>query len=570
MSVSVCAQSIASQTATTLSAVGFRPDSTWTRRDALSSLTDSTLFDVVVVGGGIIGAAVALDAASRGLSVCLLEQNDFASGTSSKSTKLLHGGIRYLPHFQFGLIREGLLEQKVLSRTADYLFRPLEFALPLFKGRRMADLPRWASAPSLLPYTMRIGLSLYDLLGLRRGEDRHRRLSNAEILEMMPNLRDIGLNGGFAYQDAQTDDARLTISVLKTAVRRYGTVAASGVKVTSLQQDEHGYRIMGRDDVSDTTVELTGRAVVSATWAFRPPHLHGSERGPTTQLSKGVHLLYRGADIGLRSSAIVLPETDDDRVLFIVPWQGMALLGTTDTPFEGDPARTVAEEQDIEYLQRHLHRYLDVPDADPVSSFAGVRALINDGRSTAKASRAHTLISPAPGYTQVFGGKLTAYRPIAAEAVDTLMTHLGVDAPSPSATEMLIGAGVPDGLESGLSARLEPLGLRADYAPLLISRYGTEADRVVKLLESDPSLRDLLGSGDVTLAEVSYTVRQESVESVADFALRRTHLAWSVSDHARGDAESIAGIITRELGWGDLRRREAVVAYEQALVAAGL
>ena len=135
---------------------------------------------------------------------------------------------------------------------------------------------------------------------------------------------------------------------------------------------------------------------------------------------------------------------------------------------------------------------------------------------------------------------------------------------------MLIGAGVPDGLERGLSARLEPLGLRADYAPLLISRYGTEADRVVKLLESDPSLRDLLGSGDVTLAEVSYTVRQESVESVADFALRRTHLAWSVSDHARGDAESIAGIIARELGWDDLSRTEAVVAYEQALAAAGL
>ena len=551
--------------------MSFRAESSsWTRASALASIEHTTTFDVVVVGGGVIGAAAALDAASRGLSVCLLERDDFASGTSSKSTKLLHGGIRYLPQFQFGLIREGLLEQRVLSRTADFLFRPLEFTLPVFSGGRMADLPRWASIPALLPYTMRIGLSLYDLLGRRRSDQRHQRLSTAEVLARAPRLRSDGLNGGFTYLDAQTDDARLTITVLKTAVRRYSTVALSRVRVDGLDADGAGYRVHGTDLEADAAFDVCARSVISATWAFRPPQLHGAVESPRTQLSKGVHLLYRAEDLGIGSSAIVLPETDDGRVLFIVPWQGMALLGTTDTEYHGDPGRVVADADDIEYLARHVHRYLDVGDVSPVSWFAGLRALIDEGRSTAETSRAHTMVTPSPGYTQVFGGKLTAYRPIAAEAVDTLMDHLGISAHSPTETEVLVGAGVPDRLRAQLQKRLEALGYPADYAERLIGRYGTEAQRVVGLLEEDPSTRATLGTGDVTAAEVVYVIREESATSIADVTLRRTHLAWSVPDHGRADAAAISAILTRELEWSGGREQRAIEQFERDLVAEGL
>lgn len=550
--------------------MGFRSDRGWTRSEALSAVAATERFDLVVVGGGVIGGAVALDAAARGLHVCVIEQNDFASGTSSKSTKLLHGGIRYLPQLQFGLIREGLLEQRVLARTADYLFRPLEFALPMYQGRSMGDLPRWASSPRLMPVTMRIGLTLYDLLGNRRGDLRHRRLNSEEILERLPTLHPEGLRRGFAYMDAQTDDARLTIGVLKTAVRRYETAAVSRVTASGVEYSGDGFRVLAVDRESGEELAIETRAVISATWAFRPPHLHGNAPAPRTQLSKGVHLLYRAHDLSIGDSAVVLPETDDGRVLFVVPWQGMALLGTTDTAYTGDPGRVVADDADIEYLTRHLRQYVDAPDATPVSAFAGVRALIDEGGRTASASRAHTMVAAAPGYTQVFGGKLTAYRRIAAEAVDTLAEHLSISAHSPTETEVLIGAGVPDDLVTRLTPRIEATGLPAIYADRLVGRYGTEAERILQALEGHPGLRPTLGVGDLTLAEVAYAVDNESASTVADVALRRTHLAWSVSDHGRADATAIADLMAERLGWDDAERSLALEAYETELVAEGL
>ena len=525
---------------------------------------------MLVVGGGIIGAAAALDAAGRGLSVALIEQHDFASGTSSKSTKLLHGGIRYLPHFQFGLIREGLLEQKILARTADYLFRSLEFAVPLFKRRGMADLPRWASVPALLPYSLRIGLSFYDLLGRRSSLERHRKLSREQLLQMLPTLRTEGLRPGFAYCDAQTDDARLTISVLKTAIQRYEAVAVSRVKAQSVEHGGHGYRVMLQDTGTGSDFDVDTRSVIAATWAFRPPPLHGGADTPAFQLSKGAHLLYRAKDLKIGSTGVVLPETDDGRVLFVVPWHDMALLGTTDTPFDGNPADVYADDGDIDYLHRHLHQYLDIPDVEPIASFAGLRALIDTGGSTAKASRGHKMVQAGSGYTQVLGGKLTAYRPIAAEAVDTLMSHLGTSAKSLTATEGLVGAGVSDELTRRVARALAEFDVSPDYPQGLIDRYGTEAERVVELLVAQPELRVRLGNGDTTLAEVTYTTRYESVASIADFALRRTHLAWGIRDRARGDAAIIGRTIGAELGWSDTDVESAVADYEEALRLEGL
>ncbi len=541
---------------------------TWTRTDSLAALEAADRFDVVVVGGGIIGAAAALDAAARGLSVALIEQSDFASGSSSKSTKLLHGGIRYLPHFQFGLIREGLLEQKILAKTADFLFSSLEFALPLYRGKRLADLPRWASIPALMPYTMRIGLTLYDTLGRRSDLDRHRRLDRTDMLERLPTLRTDGLTGGFGYQDAQTDDARLTITVLKTAVRRYGVVAVAGLRAERVEAEPGGYRV----EVSDgkDVRSIATRGVIAATWAFRPPPLNGAPARREVSLSKGVHMLYRAEDLGLGSSAVVLPETDDGRVLFIVPWNGMALLGTTDTPYEGPPSKAQPEQEDLEYLARHLHQYLDLDPVEPVASFAGLRALIDDGGSTAKASRGHEMVEIAPGYTQIMGGKLTAYRPIAAEAVDTLKKPLGFDADSPTETEVLFGAGIPGDFDRRLMEELGTIDCDAAYARTLIARYGTESANVVERLMAEPASRQHIGGGWATLAEAAYSALHESATSVADFTLRRTHLAWRVPDHGRADAPAIAAAMGAALGWSDVAVDEAVRAYEDELKTVGL
>ena len=304
--------------------------------------------------------------------------------------------------------------------------------------------------------------------------------------------------------------------------------------------------------------------------AFRPPPLHGGADTPAFQLSKGAHLLYRAKDLKIGSTGVVLPETDDGRVLFVVPWHDMALLGTTDTPFDGNPADVYADDGDIDYLHRHLHQYLDIPDVEPIASFAGLRALIDTGGSTAKASRGHKMVQAGSGYTQVLGGKLTAYRPIAAEAVDTLMSHLGTSAKSLTATEGLVGAGVSDELTRRVARALAEFDVSPDYPQGLIDRYGTEAERVVELLVAQPELRVRLGNGDTTLAEVTYTTRYESVASIADFALRRTHLAWGIRDHARGDAAIIGRTIGAELGWSDTDVESAVADYEEALRLEGL
>ena len=542
----------------------------WTRDASLGALTDTQTFDVLVVGGGVIGSAVALDAASRGMRVALVEQNDFASGTSSRSTKLIHGGIRYLPHFEFGLVREGLLEQKVLVRTADFLYQPLDFIIPLYRDKGLADLPDWASIPAMLPAALRAGLWLYDALGNRPGPA-SRRVGTDELLQMVPTLRVEDSKGGLVYADAQTDDARLTLTVLKTAVIRHGAVAASRVRAAGVNRDGAGYVVELEDMVDGESFSVSTRSVVSATWAFAPPPIDGvgGEAVPVS-LSKGVHLLFDPAEIGLGDAALVLPETDDGRVLFIVPWHGNALFGTTDTPHNGRPGEVRPEDEDVEYLLRHLHQYLDVGDVEPRAAFAGVRALVGSSVETGRASREHEIVSIAPGYVQVVGGKLTAYRAIAEEAADAVARFLEVDRASTTSTELLIGAGVGADAARNLGPRLAAYGLEQGYADQLVGRYGTEAVTILEVLESSPAARTPIGGAYATTAEVLYTAHAEGATTVADFALRRTHLAWITEDHGRGDAAAIAHALGSSLGWNPARREAETARYESDLIAEGL
>ena len=545
-----------------------RPAASWTREGSRRELADGPRWDLLVAGGGIIGSALARDAAGRGLRVALVERSDFASGASGKSTKLLHGGIRYLPHFRFGLIREGLREQAVLRRTADFLYSDLEFVIPLFRGAGLADLPRWASSGPALSPMLAAGLGVYDLLGGRRGAARRRRLRAGEVSEMFPALRGEGLRGGFSYGDAQTDDARLTVCVLKTAVLRHGATAVSGVTAEGVAPDREGFRVGLRDE--EGGFEVLARSVAAATWAFDPPPLAGEEAGAGLRLSKGAHLLYRAADLGMRERALVLPETGDGRIMFAVPWRGMVLVGTTDTPYSGPPGAVRAEAADVEYLRGNLERYLDAGGAQPVSAFAGLRALADGDGSTASASRGHRFLEPAPGYLRIVGGKLTAFRAIASQAADLVCAFLGVDKPSRTAGERLMGAGLDGAFTAGLMRRTETLGLPAAYGRDLISRYGRESAAVLRLAETFPEGAAPVGPSGIIRAEVAYAARYESARSVADFALRRTRLAWTSPDRGRPDAPAIAETLARELNWPPGRAQTALTDYEQALSAEGL
>ncbi|MGF1666135.1 MAG: FAD-dependent oxidoreductase [Acidimicrobiia bacterium] len=540
---------------------------TWTRADSVSRLDGD--FDVLVVGGGITGSGAALDLAGRGLSVALVEQADFAQGTSSRSTKLFHGGIRYLPQFHFNLVSEGLREQKVLARIADFLYEPLEFVLPLYEQYAFADAPAWAAKGWKAPLALRAGLTLYDVLGgVGRPGDHHRRIDADELRRLMPSVRPEGLKGGFVYSDAQTDDARLVVTVLKTAVRRYGAVAAGRMRVDTIEPLSTGFRAGVTDLESGEQVTVKARAVLAATGAFTPPGL--TTGAPTIKLvmSKGTHLLVGADRLGLDGRALVLPETDDGRVLFIVPWLGHSMIGTTDTEYTDDPTHPVARDEDVDYLIRHVERYLEVDDLEPISAFAGLRALADTGAgSTAKASREHMISEPIPGYVQVAGGKLTTYRRIAAEASDRVTKALGSDARSRTAETPLVGAGGDPG---PLRVRLKSVGVPESAINPTISRFGTEVEGIARFVEADPFLATALGDGRSTLADVVYAVRHEAATNLTDVTLRRTHLAWFTTDHARRDAPRLAAVMASELGWDAARVERELAEHEQELVAEGL
>jgi len=540
----------------------------WSRSGHLAMLEAEDLFDVVVVGGGITGCGIALDLSARGLRVAVVEQTDFAAGTSSRSTKLFHGGIRYLPQFEFKLIAEGLREQQVLSQIADYLFHPLEFVIPLFRQYGIADAPHWAARGRRASAALRVGLILYDLLGGRnRPGAKPRRIHPEEVLALVPRLRPEGLRVGFVYSDAQTDDARLVLAVIRTAVERYRTVAVAELRAEQLVEEPWGYSVICTDALDGQKVRIRARTVVSATGAFRPPTLAGA-RPLEIVASKGVHLIVPKELLGISDRALVLPETEDDRVLYIIPWLGHALIGTTDTPYTGNPRHPVTTDNDVAYLVKHVRRYLDVGDFTPLSTFAGLRALADTGEATtSQASREHVIAQPSPGYVQVAGGKLTTYRRISAEAAAAVTRHLGLRGKSPTEQIPLVGAG---GDLTAVRQRLSVAGFPMEASSAAMGRYGADASRLVEIAADSPELLSTLSDGQTTMAEVVHAVRFESASSVSDFTLRRTRLAFLTTDHGRKDQEKIAGLMADELGWTPDETARQVSAHEAELTAEGL
>lgn len=351
----------------------------------------------------------------------------------------------------------------MLRRTADYLYSDLDFVIPLFEGRGLVDLPSWMGAGPLRSLTLRTGLSLYDRLGERSSVERHRRIGREEVTDLFPKLRRKSLEEGFVYRDAQTDDARLTVSLLKTAVRLHGAVAVSRIRAVDIGTRSDGLVVTVQEN--GEPIHVRSRTVVAATWAFPPPRVDLATAGTGFRFSKGVHLVYRADDLGIGNQALVLPETDDGRLLFIVPWRGLALLGTTDTPYEGDPGRVCPEGADVEYLERHLHRYMDCSVETPLAAFAGLRILMDGQNSTASASREHRIVEQGPSVFVVVGGKLSAARAIASKVVDRTCSYLRIDEPSHTGTTMLIGAGADGSFRTRLRAGLESVHLLTSRLP---------------------------------------------------------------------------------------------------------
>jgi len=541
-----------------------------TRREGIRRLS-SDRFDVLVIGGGITGAGVALEAAARGLSVALIEQGDFAQGTSSRSTKLVHGGLRYLPMLDIAQVREDLEERDALLRNAPHLVRPLPFVLPLYAGsRRPLGLRLPLVLRAALPLGMAGGLWMYDLLAGRHGGRGHRSLTPAAAASLVPPLRLVGLRRAYLYYDAVTDDARLVIAVLRTALAR-GAVAGNYVRAVGLLM-VHG-RVAGARAVDLETgqsLSVSAQTTVNATgvWADSVAAF-GGHPDFAIRRSKGVHLILPADRLRLGRAALVLPETDDGRLAFVVPWFGTALVGTTDTEWEGPPDSPSVEGRDIDYLLDHASRYLTsrLTARDILGVYAGLRPLVATGaganRPGARLSRRHEIVQSAEGLVTVVGGKLTTYRKM---GEDVLRVVCGRPARGVSPTHGLALDGAQDLADAlpRVRSRALRLGLSGRTCVHLLRSYGTGAATVLDLVAARPSLGEPLAPGRPHIAaEVIVAVREEMARTVGDVLLRRTRLAHFLPRHGREIAARVAALMAEDLGWTQEAQAGEVARFER-------
>ncbi len=563
------------------------------RGQALAALADDE-FDVVVVGGGITGAGVALDAAARGYSVALLERADYASGTSSRSSKLVHGGLRYLQHFDLGLVREALLERQLLVSLAPHLVRPLPLVVPAFEGAHPDRL-------------VGVGLNLYDVMARDRGErrrrseswspDRHRIISGEEVVELLPALAGREPTSGYLFYDCQTDDVRLVLTVLGEA-ERFGAVCANRVDVTALlERDGRAAGVHARDMESGASFEVRAANVVNATgvWAdeLRPQELHDEAELPRIRPSRGTHVTLRHADLPLVGGAIV--PAGSGRSIFALPWLGHTLVGTTDNDYEGPLDHIQPSGEDIAYLLDATNAFFgtELVPGQLTGAFAGVRPLISTGdpKKSVDISRKAELYETSSGMITITGGKLTTWRRMAKMTVDRLVERDARDAPCRT-QEIPLGQAI----EVEDLPRVE--GVPDASYEALASRYGHAAHDVLALAaEGSPTHPELAqpivaGLPDL-LAEATLAARREQARSIGDVLLRRTRLgllaaheltgaageAGELASDSRGAPDSkehpapvrrVGETLARELRWGRERLELELDRFAEEAAAEGI
>ena len=489
------------------------------------------LFDVAVIGGGIIGAGIARDAARRGLRVALLEKADYGSGTTAGSTRLIHGGLRYLEMLDFRLVRMDLREREILLRVAPHLVRPLRFLLP-FYGEGMHYRVK-----------MRVGLALYDLLSFDKSLPSRAFFGAERLAEMEPELRREGLRGAAAYYDAQVDSPeRLTLENVLDA-RGHGAAALNYAEVTGAMV--RGGRVAGvrvRDVLEGGECEVRARLVVNATgpWLDRVAARLGPHPRPWLRTTKGIHV----ACDPVNRNAFAVRSPVDGRLFFVIPWLGYSWVGTTDTDFEDEPSRAKAEAEDVRYLIESAAYYFPaLRGARVYWTNAGVRALVRKPGSASSVTRSHRIVADEAGVISVVGGKITGYRAIAEQVTDLVCRLLGQRRRSDTAE-----APLPGGRERCGQGYLEAI-------------YGCRAREVRELAEREPELgRPLDPEYPDLAAQVVFSVRHEQCMRVADFMLRRSLLGFRPDQGARAVA-AVAEWMARELGWTAGRKEEEIRAY---------
>jgi glycerol-3-phosphate dehydrogenase len=523
------------------------------REAALERLTGSPV-DVLVVGGGITGAGVALDAATRGLSVALVEKRDFGAGTSSRSSKLIHGGLRYLEQLDFSLVREALHERSLLlTSLAPHLVEPVPFLFPL-RHRT------WERA------YVGAGIGLYDALaGLRSAVPRHKHLSRGAALELAPALRPEALVGAIRYHDARVDDARFVIALVRTAAAN-GALAVSGMRVDGLAPGEDGMRHVALHDTErGRGLELRARVVVNAAgvWSGELERIAGVEEPVEVRASKGVHLLVPRERISSETALILRTARS---VLFVIPWGAHWIIGTTDTEWKLDRDHPAASHGDIRYLLDHVNAVLRDPlsEDDVVGVYAGLRPLLAGEREdTTALSREHVVRRPAPGLVTVAGGKYTTYRVMARDAVDAAGEELG-ESIDPSRTDKvpLLGA---EGLSTARGrARAHPAAQRLGAAAVdhLLERYGALALVLLDAAGARPDLAEpIAGAPSYLTVEAWYAVVAEGALHLDDVLTRRTRISIETVDRGRGAAEPVARAMAELLGWSGRTVRREVARY---------
>lgn len=526
------------------------------RKSALVQL-GSEEFDILVIGGGVTGVGAALDAASRGLKVALIDSQDIASGTSSRSSKLIHGGLRYLEQYDFKLVREALHERELMVATlCPHLVKPVGFLFPLtekFKERTYVGA----------------GLALYDALrGFQRTLPWHKHLSQKQINIIAPSLRQDIVTGAIKYFDAQVDDARHTMSVARTAAR-HGAIIATRVSAESLIRQ--GKRVIGVNARNLETGEMiaikAGATVMCAgIWSDELHEKFDLTPGYGVTMSKGAHIVMPGSAIN--SDAGIILKTSVS-VLFIIPWADKWIVGTTDTPYDGDRAEPYASGEDVQYILDQANRVLkpELKAEEIIGVYAGLRPLVANIKSamTTKLSREHTVDRPAPGFVSIAGGKYTTYRVMGKDVIDRAAIELRrITQKSVTEKLPLVGADGYFALEQQKERIAKESGLDVDTVVHLLNRYGSLIVEILEIIDHEPKLAEKLDSELAYIkAEIVYSASHEGARTVDDVISRRTRIAFEAVEHGVDLADEVAALIAPILGWSSKQRKESVAAYEE-------
>jgi len=528
------------------------------RERVWSSLADQHV-DVLVIGGGVTGAGVALDAATRGLSVLLVEQRDYASGTSSRSSKLFHGGLRYLEQMNFGLVREALRERELmLTRICPHLVKPVSFMYPL--KHRVWERP-YVTA----------GLTLYDSMGGARSVPRHKQLTKTKALRMAPGMRKDSLAGALLYYDAQADDARHTLMVARTAAS-YGARILNSAKVEALERE--GERVVGAsicDVETGRTASVRSSVVVNCTgvWTDDVQELAGGRGRFHVRASKGVHIVVPRDRINSETGLILRTEKS---VLFVIPWNMHWIVGTTDTDWELDRAHPAASRADIDYILENVNTVLEhkLTHDDIEGVYAGLRPLLKgESESTSQLSREHAVARPQPGLISIAGGKYTTYRVMAQDAVDAARADLSATVP-PSVTSNipLVGAEGYHALTNQLETIARKRNLPVWRVEALLNRYGSLVEELFAMIAEDSSLADPVpGAEEYLKVELLYGAAYEGALHLDDLLARRTRISIETKDRGVKCARPVAELVADALDWDSERIDDEVWAWEARVTA---